>query len=81
MSQPECEPEPELHEKIAEEIERLSGVMHEASRHRAILVRSATQLRLGRSPEFVLAEIREQSEPLHAALNGLPPSLRIITAP
>jgi hypothetical protein len=39
---------------------RLSDEPHRLARNHRILIRAATQLRLGRSAETVLAEVREQ---------------------
>ena len=54
------ETESELLARIRGRLERLSEAQHRLARNHHILVRAATQLRLGRSAESVLAEIREQ---------------------
>jgi hypothetical protein len=46
--------------EILSRLERLSDAQHRLARDHRILVRAATQLRLGKSAEAVLAEIREQ---------------------
>ena len=46
--------------EILSRLERLSDAQHRLARDHRILVRAATQLRLGKSAEVVLAEIREQ---------------------
>jgi hypothetical protein len=46
--------------EILSRLERLSDAQHRLARDYRILVRAATQLRLGKSAEVVLAEIREQ---------------------
>jgi hypothetical protein len=50
--------------EIREHIERISESQHRLARQHGILTRAATQLRLGRGADFVLAEIREQSPDL-----------------
>jgi hypothetical protein len=50
--------------EIRSRLERLSEVQHRLARDRRILSDAATRLRLGRSAEVVLAEIREQSPEL-----------------
>jgi hypothetical protein len=45
-------------------LERLSKAQHRLARDHRILIRAATQLRLGKSAEAVLADIREQSPEL-----------------
>lgn len=46
--------------EILSRLERLSDAQHRLARDHRILVRAATQLRLGKSAAAVLAEIREQ---------------------
>ena len=46
--------------EILSRVERLSDEQHRLARNHRILIRAATQLRLGRSAEAVLAEVREQ---------------------
>jgi hypothetical protein len=46
--------------EIVGRLERLSEERHRLARDQGILIRAATQLRLGKSAETVLAEIREQ---------------------
>ena len=46
--------------EILSRLERLSDEQHRLARNHRILIRAATQLRLGRSAEAVLAEVREQ---------------------
>jgi hypothetical protein len=50
--------------EIRSRLERLSEAQHRLARDRRILRDAATRLRLGRSAEVVLAEIREQSPEL-----------------
>jgi hypothetical protein len=50
--------------EIRSRLERLSEAQHRLARDRRILSDAATRLRLGRSAEVVLAEIREQSPEL-----------------
>jgi hypothetical protein len=45
-------------------LERLSKEQHRMARDHRILIRAATHLRLGKSGEAVLADIREQSPEL-----------------
>ncbi len=52
--------------EIGSRLERLSEARHRLARHHRILVRAATELRLGRSAEAVLAQIREQCPELLA---------------
>lgn len=47
--------------EIGQRSAEMSERQHELARHQRILMRAATQLRLGRSATAVLAEIREQS--------------------
>jgi t-SNARE complex subunit (syntaxin) len=46
--------------EILSRLERLSDEQHRLARNHRVLIRAATQLRLGRSAETVLAEVREQ---------------------
>ena len=46
--------------EILSRLERLSDEQHRLARNHRILIRAATQLRLGRSAEAVVAEVREQ---------------------
>ena len=46
--------------EIGSRLERLSEARHRLARHHRVLVRAATELRLGRSADAVLAQIREQ---------------------
>ena len=46
--------------EILSRLERLSDEQHRLARNHRILIRAATQLRLGKSAEAVLAEVREQ---------------------
>lgn len=46
--------------EILSRLERLSDEQHRLARNHRILILAATQLRLGRSAEAVLAEVREQ---------------------
>jgi hypothetical protein len=46
--------------EILSRLQRLSDAQHRLARDHRLLVRAATQLRLGRSAAAVLAEIREQ---------------------
>jgi hypothetical protein len=50
--------------EIGSRLERLSETRHRLARDHRILTEAATQLRLGRSAEVVLAAIREQSPSL-----------------
>jgi hypothetical protein len=50
--------------EIRNRLERLSGSQHRMARDHHILTNAATQLRLGKSAEAVLAEIRDQSPDL-----------------
>jgi hypothetical protein len=50
--------------EVRSRLERLSEAQHRLARDRRILSDAATRLRLGRSAEVVLAEIREQSPEL-----------------
>jgi hypothetical protein len=50
--------------EIRNRLERLSAARHRMARDHRILTDAATQLRLGKSAEAVLAEIREQSPDL-----------------
>lgn len=50
--------------EIRSRLERLSETQHQLARDHRILTDAATRLRLGRSAEAVLAEIREQSPEL-----------------
>jgi hypothetical protein len=50
--------------EIRSRLERVSEARHRLARNQRILTEAATQLRLGRSAEVVLAEIREQSPAL-----------------
>ena len=52
--------------EIGSRLERLSEARHRLARHHRILVRAATELRLGRSAKGVLAQIREQCPELLA---------------
>jgi hypothetical protein len=56
--------ESDLLGEIRSRIERISEARHGLARDHRILTEAATQLRLGRSAEVVLAEIREQSSAL-----------------
>jgi len=50
--------------EIRSRLERLSQTQHQRAREHRILTDAATRLRLGKSAEAVLAEIREQSPEL-----------------
>jgi hypothetical protein len=50
--------------EILGRLERLSETQHQLARDQRILTDAATRLRLGKSAEAVLAEIREQSPEL-----------------
>jgi len=50
--------------EIRNRLERLSAAQHRMARDHRILTDAATQLRLGKSAEAVLAEIRDQSPDL-----------------
>ena len=50
--------------EIRSRLERLSKTQHQLAREHRILTEAATRLRLGKSAEAVLAEIREQSPEL-----------------
>ena len=50
--------------EILSRLERLSEAQHRLARDHRILTEAATQLRLGKSAQAVLAEIREQSPEL-----------------
>jgi hypothetical protein len=50
--------------EIRNRLERLSAAQHRMARDHRILTDAATRLRLGKSAEAVLAEIREQSPDL-----------------
>ena len=50
--------------EIRNRLERLSAAQHRIARDHRILTDAATQLRLGKSTEAVLAEIRDQSPDL-----------------
>lgn len=50
--------------EIRTRLERLSETQHQLARDHRILTDAATRLRLGKSAEAVLAEIREQSPEL-----------------
>ena len=56
----EREIERSLLAEILSRLERLSDAQHRLARDRQILGRAATHLRIGKSAEAVLAEIREQ---------------------
>jgi hypothetical protein len=56
--------ESDLLGEIRRRIERVSEARHRLARTHRILTEAATHLRLGRSAEVVLAEIREQSPAL-----------------
>jgi hypothetical protein len=56
----EREVESSLLAEIRSRLERLSDEQHRLARNHRILIHAATQLRLGRSAQAVLAEIREQ---------------------
>lgn len=56
--------ESDLLSEIQSRLERVSEARHRLARSHSILTQAATQLRLGRSAEVVLAEIREQSPAL-----------------
>jgi hypothetical protein len=56
--------ESNLLDKIIRRMEEVSEERHRLARHDRLLRAAATQLRLGRSAEIVLAEIREQSPTL-----------------
>lgn len=56
--------EASLTAEISRRIGEISTMQHELARQHRILTRAATQLRIGRSSEAVLAEIREQSPDL-----------------
>lgn len=56
----EQEIERSLLTEILSRLEQLSDAQHRLARDRQILGRAATHLRLGKSAEAVLAEIREQ---------------------
>jgi hypothetical protein len=60
MMAEEREIESSLLAEILSRLERLSDEQHRLARNHRILIRAATQLRLGRSAEAVLAEVREQ---------------------
>jgi hypothetical protein len=60
MMAEEREIESSLLAEILSRVERLSDEQHRLARNHRILIRAATQLRLGRSAEAVLAEVREQ---------------------
>lgn len=59
--------------EIGSRLERLSEARHRLARHRRILVRAATELRLGRSAEAVLAQIWEQCPELLVLTPASPP--------
>lgn len=50
--------------EIRGRLERLSEAQHQLAREHCILAEAATRLRLGKSAEAVLADIREQSPEL-----------------
>ena len=50
--------------EIRSRLERLSEAQHQLAREHRILAEGATRLRLGKSAEAVLADIREQSPEL-----------------
>lgn len=58
----------ELEQSLLSEVTRrmgeISETQHELARRQRILARAATQLRMGKGAEAVLAEIREQSPEL-----------------
>ena len=60
----EREIESDLLSEIQSRLEEVSEARHRLARSHCILTAAATQLRLGRSAEVVLAEIREQSPTL-----------------
>jgi len=60
----ERETESDLLDEIRRRVEQVSEERHRLARNHRILTEAATQLRLGRSAEVVLAEIREQSPTL-----------------
>jgi hypothetical protein len=60
----EREIESDLLSEIQSRLEWVSEARHRLARSHCILTEAATQLRLGRSAEVVLAEIREQSPAL-----------------
>jgi hypothetical protein len=69
--------------EIRSRLEWLSEERHRLARDHRILIDAATQLRLGRSAEVVLAEVREQSPELlrnyrDIQLTLVPPPLRSI---
>ena len=61
-----------LHEILAR-IEELSEARHRMAREHCILLHAATELRMGRDADAVLAEIRAQSPEIALAA---PPSVR-----
>ena len=55
-----CQPEDDLLAEVREHLARLSDAQHRLARQHRILVHAATQLRMGRRADFVLAEIKDQ---------------------
>jgi len=49
-----------LLDEITSQLERVSEARHRLARNHRILAEAATELRLGRSAEVVLAQIRQQ---------------------
>jgi hypothetical protein len=66
--------ESDLLGEIRSRIERVSEARHRLARNHRILTEAATQLRLGRSAEVVLAEIREQDPSLLRDYGDLQPA-------
>ena len=64
---------------IRNRLDRLSAAQHRMARDHRILTDAATQLRLGKSAEAVLAEIRDQSPDVLGDFCDL--QLRIALAP
>lgn len=63
-----------LLDDILTRIEELSEARHRMAREHRILLHAATELRMGRDADAVLAEIREQSPEI--ALGALPAPVR-----
>jgi hypothetical protein len=70
----ERESERRLLTEILARIEELSEARHRMAREHRILVHAATELRMGRDGDAVLADIREQSPEI--ALGALPAPVR-----
>lgn len=70
----ERESERRLLTEILARIEELSEARHRMAREHRILLHAATELRMGRDGDAVLADIREQSPEI--ALGALPASVR-----